>query len=1408
MEGLSESAWTALKNLTHFELLMASSATCLTGRLSLNAITLFRAFINAQVLIVSAGDINGTFPESLDMPQLRTLHLSPTDPGTTLSLYGSVSIRNLTRLESLKLHATTLVGIDLYQLRLRNLHTFEMKDSTMFVETLLNLGNAFPNLVRLDCSGTRLDGQLHTVQFSLHLETLILSGSRVTSSMFYIMGFPTKLKHIDLSNTLADGPLSFEPFPHLEVLLLSGTLVRGPIPHNISKSSNLTRLDLSFLNLGGIIPESLYELRKLESLNLELAYLQNASISAAIGNLSNLKVLSLADCNLLGTIPDSLDQLTSLVSINLRGNYLEGSIPAGLRAENVDLSSNRLEGPVPELLLQHSVNLDLHQNRLGPTLNSTLMGAKHPGGGRFDLSDNSFAGDLPTVYKELGLVMRELDLSHNNFTGDIVRHAFANVIKLDLSYNSLSVGLENVLGEVISNIEHISLAHNKFEGSLPTLLYSRSFKTIDVSFNAINRGLPPLSPYLVEFRASNNVLGGDKTDLQFIASVITSPNLKVIDLSNSLGRLSQYLEALFYSNLTHLALSSMVQSNHLQDRSPIVASEWLNEIIRLSYFPTNVTFNPSDAIFHRSLLESLDISDNYMTGTFPRGRPFPALRTLNVAGNLLQQVLPIHLMPNIAQLNLSSNGFEFDVADFSGLGSLTSLDVSNNRLFGVIGLNEVPLLQLANFAKNQFQKVPDLLSFESHFRQYALRTLNIAQNDGIPRFKSLDFASVGLNMTSSTSPSASISGAFCRALAFDLTHPDRVFYYDEDLFNYNQCECGAAHFGEPSKSCLKCPDFGAQSCNALYLTSSPNSFLFPVFGNNASTPTHSALDSNATMRIEGESCVFNLMQQFSGLTSCSGTRISAHSLLEANVSVDDLLDRQCATGSGGNLCSQCYCNDTKCYYFGGSFCKECSFVFSTTPAAIALTLGLIALFIALTILFYLILRSKRFFSGVPWKDLNFAKKALYRILLLNSLGNVTILITFVQLLAEVTHWEKYALSVILRVLNGATEGVGLECALPFLRNPFTYFILRITLPIMAVSFVSTSVFIAEVLHAPSKYLPCLRRFHDGSDAEKLPILSPNPAAKVVEYPATALASSVAISVLRFFYFGTAISASDYLFSRSQPYTGVLYSRNYPWMLFSDAKPFINASIPTLLVFALILPFAFIYLCYRLRHTYNLEGITIYFGSLWDNYTARFFWWEIVNIFRKLAIAFSIRGLSSTSALQPLTVGLIMGVTQFAVLTLMPWRRKLENLADALSQLLLLFSLFSSRAGALSQSYISNNLMVSLDAAFVLASIVYVLYLTFTEPTTYHIRLSLGLPQKSQFLSTNHDDIEADWNLITGSSSTSSSGESVPFGENQASNEQQALLDQDQVPLDEEAEMVISDVEDGPSIPSSSTQEPS
>lgn len=1353
MSGKLPEGWSS--TLRHLEVRLRF---CQATKFSFDAS--FIQYLNqTETIIMQVTDITGHLPSHWDGLNLRHLHLLPID-GTRLSLSGLIPFEmcNSKTLESLKLQSTSIVGFSekCSSAHAPKLFEFDVRGSTEFYATFYMLFLLNHGLTHIDCSSTRFYGQSEVASM-MPLVSLRLADTKVDGNLVSLGTTPT-LVVLDLWNTPTTGMLN-ELFTHdegqdfaagLQYLDLGKTKVFGTIPDAIRKLKKLRYLDLSFLRLTNL-PDSIGELVSLEEFSMKRSPLVDARIPANIGNLQNLRHLSLSQCNLTGQMPPSMSRLRRLEVLDLSGNFLEGPIPDELYAKNLDLSSNALVGTVSPFILASTWNLDLHQNLLGPTLASELLPADYPfQQGSFDLSRNAFSGPLPILSTNASLSMAYLDLSHNNFTGTLPL-SMRSVTRLDLSSNELSGELQDLFTEPSMN-EYISLAHNKFTGPMPALYKLQGLSAIDLSFNLLYLPFSPLPPSLREFQIANNPINA-AVDEEFIASVVLSPSLRLLNLAQS--RVEMTLTTfypLLYSNLTHLSLKESFLAFAIPDLTPILACTAMNTF--LSSLPLNSVFYRSegvfsvnDDIFRRSPLEVLDLSYSRIgPSTFPHTtvRSFPALQILDLSRNYFYDTFPaIRLMPAVIQINISTNQFEFDPSqEIRDMVSLVSLDVSYNRLYGSLALSNLPLLQTADFRHNKFDRAPYYPSFQSHFSQYALQTLNIAENWLMPRYTG-ELKDIGLNKTSFSSPMTGAqaptdfgddgddgdshegldTGGICYALSFDIQHPEQTFRYDENLFSYAQCECDDKHFGLPAKACVACPLEGAEICRASNITGLPHYFLFPIITTTNTTGNGTQLNISTSGSIQGENCRYSLRQQLAQKSNCIGASLSATSFFAPNVSVENLLHGQCANGSKGHLCSHCICTHENCWFDGGAFCKKCAFVFSSKQAVPAFVSIVIVLFAAITGVFWLVLRSKRTFNNVQWEKLNLPKRIFYRLLLLTSLGNVAIVVAFLQLLAEIFHWDEYAISGVLSVLNGSMEGIGLPCVLPFLRDQFNRFMIRIMLPYILIALIVACAMTAELLYDPCKLLRRCKRQRDDSSHEEDPLLEPDAVDQRVSYPIGALITSVSLTIIRFFYFGTAIAAFENLFYLEQPYTRIRYSKNTPWMLFSDVKPFIYASIPTLLMLALVFPAGFVYLCIRLRRSFQQEDIKIYFGTLFDNFSPRFFWWEMVNILRKLAMALIIRGLSSSSALQHMLIGLILGITQMAALKLNPWRRSGENLADAVSQLLLLLSLFLSRNAGLSEGSISVSLIMTLDVGFLLASIGYIGFLAITQPTAHHLRLA-------------------------------------------------------------------------------------
>ncbi|KAB2615465.1 LRR receptor-like serine/threonine-protein kinase [Pyrus ussuriensis x Pyrus communis] len=251
--------------------------------------------------------------------------------------------------------------------------------------------------------------------------------------------------------------------PNLEFLYVArNNLVAGLLP-NLSNASKLRELDMSVNSFTEFLPITLYSLKNLEYLNLNLTRLSlaenplNTTIPASRGNIStslvtvdlsisnikgniplsgailtltprlqNLQVLYLNDNELRGHIPYELYQLNNLAELRLDGNQLSGSIISCLGTLSValrslSLGSNLLTSKIPSSLweLKYISYLNLSSNSLVGPLSKDIRNL----GGllnmiNFSLANSKLEGRIPSSFETM-LSLDFLDLSKNNLSGEI-----------------------------------------------------------------------------------------------------------------------------------------------------------------------------------------------------------------------------------------------------------------------------------------------------------------------------------------------------------------------------------------------------------------------------------------------------------------------------------------------------------------------------------------------------------------------------------------------------------------------------------------------------------------------------------------------------------------------------------------------------------------------------------------------------------------------------------------------------------------------------------------------------------------------------------------------------------------------------------------------------------------------------
>ena len=1285
-----------------------------------------------QTLILDIEGLGGQIPNDIgSLSLLRYLQLSGPNLMVQIPLSGIVpnSLQDCEQLESLDLERTSLnlFGSASKLLSFPRLVYFSLANSTDLVVPkahLESLFNSAPKLAYIELTNVPVDFDL-AVLFSLSSLTILdLSGTQVnyylTSRFWKEM---SGLKYLALANCPnLIGSISSEiaRMTLLQHLDLSGSQIGGTIPSEIG-SLPLVNLLMADTFVEKPFPESISLLNAtLRRLVINGLPIGSQEIPHSWGNLFGLIELDLSGNGLNGTIPNLLGLSYTLRTIRLDNNMLTGHIPLFTNdGMIIDLHNNRLTGTVHDRLLAGCYEIDLSYNLLGPNLPDLIEVDAIEPPRLIDFSHNLFSGPLPHIQifgSDTGTRIETLNFGFNRISGTIPT-SYCKVRNLNLGHNNLTGPITDFSSQCTS-LGSLILSHNDLSGTVPDLRNLVELREIDISDNHFSGPLPFLPASLNSFIGSNNNF--ETTSFKIWADHVSTGTLERLDISHNGLVMAFPFSILIGPNLTYLSLAG-------------------NEFSNI----------PDIGIFTPFKLTGLDLSNTNLFGRF-RAELFPRLSYLNLAVNQLSGPVALHKMPSLVDVNLAQNLFRFDAGTLPSLPQLVSINVHDNLVYGSLVLNGLANLQSADFSSNGLNYEPDLAAIGDLFSRYKLQLLNISDNPQLPPFTALEFSRTGLHRSSKSFASSHYPKQVkCYELTFN-SEPDIKFVFDEGLFGYLQCDCNEENFGFPPFDCHHCPEVGTDSCGGTSVNVSRNEFAIALPVKPSSSPTSFSTSSSPSspqsaatasfdspealehFKLETESCLQTVLQSLAGRSNCDGVTVNATQLRDTSLPLADILPTQCRKGSEGRLCSKCTCSvmgKGTCYYLRGLFCTACRATFRLSQT-LPLVFGMAFFLVLVTSITMWVILKRGVVVGLElWESLPLWERFFHRFFYLLSLGNFSILITFVQMLIELTEWDAYVAMEFLGLLNGSVEGP-MKCVFPFLSQPYLNLLLQLLTPFAAVSVVISGGLLAMLYKKIEQRLDRRRVLafdHDplltgnitaiASDHTPLLLREEEKSLKIDISPRALIISS-SISAIKVFYFGAALASHRYLFYTIQRSTGIKYSLNRPWMLYSDALPLIIISLPALLIFDFVIPALFIFLCWKHRSNAQSPQVMMYFSSLFEGYNPRVYWWELVMTLQKLWIALIIQAFPTNNAWQWILIVLILSATLALQAYLNPWKRKIENIADNISTLLLIAALIGTRPTALTQSTEVVLYLVALCLAFMVGSIVLIGWQTWNGRTDY------------------------------------------------------------------------------------------
>ncbi|XP_058771327.1 receptor-like protein 6 [Vicia villosa] len=572
------------------------------------------------------------------------------------------------------------------------------------------------------------------------------------------------LEMLDLASNNLQGhlPMSIFNLRRLRVIQLSSNKFNGTVQLDvIRRLSNLTTLGLSHNNLSiDISFRDDHEMSPFPEIRVfTLAFCKLREIPSFLKNQSTLLSLDLSGNNIKGPIPNWIWKLESLTSLNLSRNSLTNfeetiwNLSSNLYV--VDLSSNRIQGPI-SFIPKYASYLDFSSNLLSSIIPPDI-GNYLPFIRILFLSNNSFKGEIHESFCNAS-TLRLLDLSYNNFDGTIPK-CFAAISR---SLRMMNFGGNKLRGHIPDTIfpnscalRYLDLNDNLLDGTIPkSLANCMKLQVLNLGKNALTDRFPcflsNISTLRIMVLRSNELHGSiecphNNVDWKMLHMVDLASNNLSGTIQGALlkswkammrdeGMLGPEFGHLFFEiddNYHPMSLNAVLPhlNKYLAMKLVKLVSNMPRSILDQGFVDVNEVdlsrYQDSVIIVNKGQQMKLvkiqmaftyvDMSNNYLEGKIPNElTEFKALNALNLSHNALTGHIPSSMgnLRNLESMDLSNNSFNGEIPpELSNLSFLEYLNLSFNHLEGQIPLGtQIQTFQADSFEGNKGLCGPPLIN--------------------------------------------------------------------------------------------------------------------------------------------------------------------------------------------------------------------------------------------------------------------------------------------------------------------------------------------------------------------------------------------------------------------------------------------------------------------------------------------------------------------------------------------------------------------------------------------------------------------------------------------------------------------------------------------------------------------------